>query len=78
MARIKLHTTLMYINAFVAMFSLGCAVFVWLGVHYADWSLGQMAITCIYNLIITIYASLMTCRYERSIEKLKAKLKGGN
>ena len=71
--RLRIHTALMYLNSCIAMFSIASASFVWIGVHYADWAISHMAIVCVYNVVIAIYSGIMACRYERSVEKLKAK-----
>lgn len=73
--RIKMHTALMYINGFIATFCFWGTLFACACFHYSNWKHSHIIIAIVYNIIIAIYASIMTCRYERSVGKLKAKFK---
>ena len=68
--RIKFHKALMYINFMITIFCGGFALVYLTHIPYGDKPFIDVILVVGANIIISIYAAIMTCRYEKSVYKL--------
>ena len=73
--KIKVHTVLLAIHAFVSMFSLVMCVFCVAGIKYSSINNTYLVILATSLLIIFAYSSYVAVLYENSVARMKNKLR---